>query len=222
MGVDTDMFLRRLQPIYEALQWDEYDTALAHVSFPTRKRALANTLLEYSGGEWKVDRIPTEPYIQPDHGGYRRSMPRIYPEVPLEVTEYPELQKVQTAVAEMIREWRGITKMRFVLTFLRAVHDNERGGNCAFENLPHQDGADAIVSALVINRTNLETDSGRSSVHTLDETEIYGTVLQPGEGILQDDRNLKHHITNIKRRVATLQGFRDILGVDAHFLSHSL
>lgn len=222
LGVETDTLLQQIGSVYDTLQWDQYDTALARIALPTRKRALANTLLKYADGVWSIERIPAEPYVQPNHGGYLRSSPRIYPEISPEITDYPELQKMQIAIAEMIRNWRGATRMRFVITFLRAVHDDQRGGNCAFEGGPHQDGADAIVSACVIQRADLDPESGRSSVHGLDGTELFGTVLQPGEGILQDDKNLQHHITNIQRRIGALSGFRDILGIDIHILSDGL
>lgn len=219
LGVDQDALLAHLRPAYETLTWDYYDTARTAAEHPMRQRALANTVLGRNADGWSVTRVPTMPYVQPNHGAYDRVKPRVYPDVPEALTAHPEIINYQQAVAERIlKVRRDAVRMRFVLTFLRAVHDDLRGGQCALEGEPHHDGADFIVSAMVVNRVNLVPDSGVSSVHALDKALLLRTALQPGEGILQDDRNLMHHISDIRRALADRIGFRDIFGIDAHIL----
>lgn len=219
VGVNATAFLAHLQPLYETLEWDMYDTARGKLALPTRKRALAETHMHHENDAWNLQRVPLQPYVQPDHHAWNRSEPRMYPEVPLHITDHRDVQTFQKAVADIILSVRNdAQKLRLVLTFLRTVHDGERGGQCALEQGPHKDGADFIISALVVNRSNLDDGSGESSVYTDDGKQVLRAVLQPGEAILQDDRHLQHHITDINRRVQSLPGFRDIFGLDIHIL----
>ncbi len=220
LGIDTERFLAHMRPIYETLTWDQYDAKRGGLVQPTRKRALAECMLERAGNDWTIERVPAKPYTQTaDHGTYDRTTPRPYPEVPACVTEHPDFIHLQKATANILLSVRGdIHKLRIVLTFARAVHDTDREGYCTLEGGPHSDGTDYIVSALVINRINLDPQTGKSTVLTLDRKPLLETVLQPGEGIFQDDRHLLHDISNIRRAVEDRAGMRDMLGIDFEIL----
>jgi hypothetical protein len=75
----------------------------------------------------------------------------------------------------------------------------------------HQDGADWIVSALVMNKSNVQHD--RSVVYDSNKRPVYSTCLDEGEFIFQDDRSLWHDITPIEC-IPGYVGYRDILGFD--------
>ena len=219
LGVDTDAFLQHVRPFYDSFPWDMHDVVRYAVAEPTRRRVIAEFALGLREHAWDVLRVPAVPYVQPDCGGVDRSA-RVFPEAPIELTEHSELLKFQTAVADIVLAVRSdVTKLRMVLTFLRTVHEEGRAGICTFEGQPHMDGADYIVSALVTNRINLKAWSGESSVHTLNREMLMSTVLQPGEGIFQDDRNLMHNITDIKRDKPGEAGIRDIVGIDIQLIS---
>ena len=84
----------------------------------------------------------------------------------------------------------------------------------ASDNAPegmHQDGTDYIVSALVMNRYNVQDDE--SIIYNSNKTEIYRKSLGEGEFIFQEDRQLWHDITPI-RATRGFIGYRDILGFD--------
>lgn len=221
LGVNTDAFLQQIRPVYETLQWDMYDTVRGGLEMPTRKRALAEFALERMENDWNLTRMPAQAYVQPtDHGAYNRTEPRTYPEVPQDVTDHPEVLKLQKAVADIVLSVRkDAKKLRMIFTFLRTVDEEGRAGKCALEGAPHTDGMDYIVSALVINRQNLKPESGESSVYTMEQQKLMQAVLQPGEGIFQDDLNLMHHITNIQREVLEQPGLRDMLGIDIQIIS---
>lgn len=110
----------------------------------------------------------------------------------------------------------SFVSLRVILTFLRQVVDIQdgRAGVCALEGAPHSDSMDYIVSALVVNRENLQPDSGESSVYTLEGQQLLKTILKPGEGIFQDDKNSLHHITDIQQADPLRRGVRDMLGID--------
>jgi len=75
----------------------------------------------------------------------------------------------------------------------------------------HQDGADWIVSALVLNKNQVR--EGRSMVYNQNKQAIYGTCLEEGEFLFQNDRDLWHDATPIQS-VEGYVGYRDILGFD--------
>lgn len=218
LGINANSFLANVRPAYEELPWDRYDIERGKLSQPCRKRALAEFSLEREADTWRVSRVPAQPYVQPtNHGTYNRTTPRVYPEVSAERTQHEEMMQWLRSVADMIRaEHPGIRKLRIIATFLRVITRSNEEGLCALERGPHYDGMDYIVSALVINRENLLPECGESSVLTPSGETLFRTVLQPGEGIFQDDKNLMHQITNIQKdpRSPEPEGHRDMMGLD--------
>ena len=86
--------------------------------------------------------------------------------------------------------------------------------NISAHNSPegiHQDGADYIVSAFVLNRINIS--GGDSIIYNKDKEEIYKTIIYNGEGIYQEDKEQWHYIEPIES-INNKMGFRDILGID--------
>ena len=75
----------------------------------------------------------------------------------------------------------------------------------------HRDGADYIVSALVMNRINIR--GGESIIYDKDKKEIYRTTLKENEGIFQEDTGQWHYVSGIEP-INNYIGFRDILGID--------
>jgi len=225
IGVDREVFLAHMRPVYEKLQWDMYDVIRGKLPRPTRQRAIAEFELEKTDGDWSVCKVSARPYEQTtNHGSYNRTQPRTYPEIAEETTDNAEVIKMQKAVANIVASVRSdVKKLRMIFTFLRTVDEEGRSGICALEGTPHIDGMDYIVSALVINRQNLKPETGESSVYDMDKNQLMRTVLQPGEGIFQDDMNLMHHITNIQRDTKNnaVRGIRDMLGIDIQILPNS-
>jgi len=79
----------------------------------------------------------------------------------------------------------------------------------------HQDGADYIISACVLNRHNIV--GGISSIYDTNHLEIAQYLLEEDEFIFQDDRNLSHYVTPINYLLCDSilsRGYRDILGID--------
>lgn len=86
--------------------------------------------------------------------------------------------------------------------------------NIPSDNAPegiHQDGADYIVSALVFNKENIRNDISR--IYNLEKELLWETVLEPGDFIFQDDKNLWHDIKPFQN-TGNYLGYRDILGFD--------
>ena len=93
---------------------------------------------------------------------------------------------------------------------VRLLSYNNQPSDNAPEGI-HQDGADYIISALVLNKCNIEND--HSIIYDKNKKELYRTNLNLGEFIFQDDKNLWHDITPLKA-IENYNGYRDILGFD--------
>lgn len=91
--------------------------------------------------------------------------------------------------------------------------------NIISENAPegiHQDGADYIVSALVINHNNIK--GGVSKIYDLDKNILESVVLKENKFIFQNDKTLYHYITPIECYDDNYLGFRDIIGLDINII----
>lgn len=80
----------------------------------------------------------------------------------------------------------------------------------------HKDGSDFIISAYVINRSNII--GGESIIYDKEKKILYKKLLHSDNGIFQDDKNLYHYVTPIKS-VDNHIGYRDILGIDISIIS---
>lgn len=77
----------------------------------------------------------------------------------------------------------------------------------------HQDGADFIVSACVLNLENVEGGISKVYNETQSET-LISHQLQPGEYLLHDDSRYWHDITKIQSKDKLLPATRDLIGID--------
>lgn len=84
----------------------------------------------------------------------------------------------------------------------------------------HQDGSDYIVSALVLNKFNI--DGGCSIIKDEHKETIYETILEKNDGLFQEDKHLWHYITNMESLDNRFIGYRDILGFDIDILKYKL
>lgn len=80
----------------------------------------------------------------------------------------------------------------------------------------HKDGSDFIISAYIINRSNII--GGESMIYDSDKKLLYKNTLNIDNGIFQDDKNLYHYVTPIQS-VDNHIGYRDILGIDISIIS---
>ena len=75
----------------------------------------------------------------------------------------------------------------------------------------HRDGASYIVSAFVVNRSNV--GGGESIIYDEHKIEEYETILKKGEGMFMEDMVQYHYVEPI-HALNNCLGFRDILGID--------
>jgi len=81
----------------------------------------------------------------------------------------------------------------------------------------HRDGADYIVSALVLRRQNIV--GGESIIYSSDKKKIaMRETLMKNEFVFQEDRELWHYVTPVQCQDSTQLGIRDIIGLDITFV----
>ncbi|NMM28738.1 MAG: 2OG-Fe dioxygenase family protein [Glaciimonas sp.] len=169
----------------------------------TRQRCVSEFTLERNGRQWHINRIASQPFVQTealiasnDALDYRLT-PRTFKELPDHLFD-DNLKGKLRAVAEQTCEHRPSTQRLSIVVHHTVVWcDAKQAGSNSPEGI-HQDGMDFIVSALCIERRNVQ--GGRSIVYGADKaTPIFAMELQPGQGIFQPDArtSLWHEVTPI-------------------------
>lgn len=182
---------------------------------PHRKRAMSVFQVGLQSNEPVIERAAHKPYIQPDIAGYERSEPRQYPRCPDEMTDNPAIISL---VREFSRKLKNVhpnaTGVEVQLHPTRVVARPNEVSRPTLESI-HNDGADYIISALVVARENVV--GAESIVYDSDaSTVLLREILQPGEGIFQDDARLFHEATPIRTANPSKEGHRDMIGFDFH------
>jgi hypothetical protein len=184
-----------------------------------RKRSVARFNLRRSANRWNFERISADEYRQNVAPGDPRSLVRVFHEMETMVTEHAQVRHLMECFAELVRERHPDCKrLRMNVHQMFVFADILSGGDNAPEGI-HQDGADYIVSALVIERAGIV--GGESIVYGPDKTtEYFRRTLAEGEGIFQSDKKLWHYVTQIRENPAVPPdyGHRSILGFDMDIL----
>jgi hypothetical protein len=175
------------------------------------------------GPAWEIERRAAPPFTQSkDHDHDYRSLQRRFAPSPPEVTEAPEYLAVIRWVAALTNELRGgsLTAMKITCHQMGLVAQPSGAVTNAPEGI-HQDGADYIVSALVIERRNVV--GGESVVYGPDKrTEYLRHTLLEGEGIFHADMGspLWHWVTPVHPvdPDAPEESVRNILGYDVQLI----
>ncbi len=185
-----------------------------------RKRAIARFILSDTTSGWHSKHVPAQTFVQAVAYDDPRSYVRTFTEASGELIEYVEKQKLIHAIAQMTRDVNGRAEvLEITMHCMFVFADALLEGDNSPEGI-HQDGADYIVSALVIERAGIL--GGESIIYSADKkTEYVRRVLQVGEGIFQDDRNYFHYVTPIKEdpSIPPTYGNRSIIGFDINILN---
>jgi len=120
-----------------------------------------------------------------------------------------------------------IQKIKVTSHFMRTISDIQIKGENSPEGV-HEDGAKYIVSALVINRTNILGGETQIFEAISEKKElIFNTILEEGEFAFQADTgeekefgtDLWHYVTPIQPINLAEKGVRDIIGFDIEIIS---
>jgi len=198
--------------------------ALAAIQ-PWRRRSVCSFDLTM-GKEITIDRVFPKGFEQALGETDIRSLPRVFEETNSDLVEnelfFNFLRKVALYAQEITPHVR-IEKMQLTAHFMSVQARKGVPGNNAPEGA-HEDGADFIISALVINRANIA--GGKSQVfEKLADGKllnIFERALQPGEFLFQADtgeekhygNDLWHYVTPFYVEPPAEEAWRDIIGLD--------
>ncbi len=198
--------------------------ALAAIE-PWRRRSVCAFEL-IMGKEIKIQRIFPEGFEQALDATDIRSLPRVFQETKSELVENDLFFDLLQSIAQYAQEITphvAIEKMQITAHFMSVKARKGVPGNNSPEGV-HEDGADFIISALVINRANML--GGKSQVFEKMEdgkmVNLFERELQPGEFLFQADtgeekhygNDLWHYITPFYVKPPVEEAWRDIIGLD--------
>jgi len=130
-------------------------------------------------------------------------------------------QQLLIGVANLVeRVALPIKSLKMVIHQVMAVATETTFGDNAPEGV-HQDGADFIVSALLVDRSNVKGGVSRIT-NKQNESSYLVHELKPGEGLLQSDKGseLWHDVSKIRKQSQVTSsiayGYRSTFGVDIH------
>ncbi|TMP34748.1 2OG-Fe dioxygenase family protein [Pseudoalteromonas rubra] len=191
---------------------------------PTRKRLIAEFNITHDGNDFVIKRVPAREFGQEDaltstNLQDYRLVKRKFKELPDKLdTEY--LHKTIKYLANQLYTKLNGQQCNFniIVHYTLVYCYPEESATNSPEGI-HQDGMDYIVSAMVVERNNVE--GGKSIIYGSDaKTEVLNTTLQPGMGILQPDRNsdLWHTVTSIRTKNNNETGYRSTIGFDIQYI----
>ena len=185
-----------------------------------RRRAFAVFDVDYQGmNAWNAVQVFPDAFTQDVTD--TRSAPRVFATMSAFVTQHPEFQKLLGGVAGRIAEFEGReVSMRITVHQVQSMAYRTQPSDNAPEGT-HQDGADYIISALIVEERGIR--GAMSKVYwrdpdTKEQTTLLTHDLKVGEAILQADRGtpLWHDVTpmNLVEGSPYKVGTRSIFGFD--------
>jgi hypothetical protein len=184
---------------------------------PARQRSFCTFAVHYDAtGCPHPERVPADSFAQDVGPGDCRSLRRVFGETPREVTNHPGFRRLMMGVVDLVAEVAAPRRAaRLYFHQIRTVARPGVPGVVVPEGI-HQDGADFIVSALVLERNGIS--GGESTVYGPDrKTPYLVTTLQPGQGLFQaDSRSPLWHGVSPVRAEARTEGRRSVFGFDIH------
>ena len=191
---------------------------------PWRKRSVAQFALNKKQGKYFITRQPVPQFAQNLDDSDFRSLPRVFEEAPEHHIENHLFSTFLIRIYKLVQQLRPDCKATVTAHFMSVKATEAAPGDNSPEGA-HEDGADFIVSALVVNRINLNGGESQILEKLEDGTKeiIFKHTLQPGEFIFQADtgeeliygNDLWHHVTPFSIADASQgEGWRDIIGFD--------
>jgi len=191
---------------------------------PWRRRSVSQFVIDKKNNKHYIKREPVPQFVQGMESDDYRSLPRVFAEAPDHHVESHMFTTLLIRVYQMVQKLRPDSVVTVTAHFMSVKATEAAPGDNSPEGA-HEDGADFIISALVVNRINVKG----GETHILEKLEdgtkeiIFRHTLQPGEFVFQADtgeeliygNDLWHHVTPFHiDDVSAGEGWRDIIGFD--------
>ena len=178
-------------------------------SMPTRLRRYANFYIKKEGKKYNIYYTGKSSFIQ-DVPDYRNEV-RVFTPIEKKFLKDPFITGIiERSVILSLLNTRGQPNFDISLHQVRQICYPGITSHNSPEGI-HQDGADYIISALVMNYQNIK--GGESIIYDENKEEIFRKTLKNNQGIFQEDKKLWHYVTPIECS-SNFIGFRDIIGID--------
>ncbi|WP_145562101.1 2OG-Fe dioxygenase family protein [Yersinia canariae] len=193
-----------------------------------RKRGISQFCVEYIDNQWEVNHIDLPPLTHftqhADHKLDLRQLIRRFPPMDRAAIHSPTLKILIKKFIEMLCECepkRDLKKIDVTCHQVSLIIDNTTHSVSNSPEGLHQDGSNYIVSALVIDKYNIE--GGISKLYCTEKDRLIKShTLECGEGLFHIDKNstIWHQVTPIKLKEPSIKmGYRNILGFDFNYIS---
>jgi len=191
---------------------------------PWRRRSVAQFALNKRQARYFITRQTVPQFSQNLDKSDLRSLPRVFAEAPDHHIENHLFSSFLIRIYKLVQKLHPDCKATITVHFMSVKATEAAPGDNSPEGA-HEDGANYIVSALVINRVNL-TGGETQILEKLEDGSkeiIFKHTLQPGEFVFQADtgeehiygNDLWHHVTPFSIDDASKgEGWRDIIGFD--------
>lgn len=224
--LDGNLVPNSIQELISSLSIE--DQRKFHAYKPFRKRGISRFMVEYVNKKWEVNHIIlpelTEFSQHEDHPLDLRKLIRRFPPMDRTLSHSILLKILIKKCVEMLCECEPQVKLKKVEVTCHQISlliDSSTLSACNSPEGLHQDGSNYIVSALVIDKYNIE--GGTSELYCIEKKRIIKShTLKCGEGLFHIDKNstIWHKVTPIKLKKTSLGiGYRNILGFDFNYIS---
>ncbi|CNE83323.1 2OG-Fe dioxygenase family protein [Yersinia kristensenii] len=223
--LDDNLPPKGIQALISTLSVPDKKTFYAYKAF--RKRGICQFVVEYIDNKWAVNNIDlpalTNFTQHADHQLDLRQLIRRFPPMGRAAIESPTLRILIKNFVEMLCECEPKRELKKIEVTCHQVSLIIDSSIHSVSNSPeglHQDGSNYIVSALVIDKYNIE--GGESKLYCTEKDEfIKSHTLEPGEGLFHIDKGstIWHQVTPIKLKKPPMEiGYRNILGFDFNYI----
>ncbi len=182
---------------------------------PHRRRAMRKyAARRVSAGCWQLQPLDDACFAQ--SGDLARAPRRVFAPIALALTYHPDMLRLVAGIAETVHQRCAATRLQLVVHQMMTVARGPAAAEPAPEGL-HQDGADYILSALVIRRRGVRGGTSRVRRGVAGPLLLEQT-LGEGDGVFQPDAGspLWHEVSALHATDPAQAGYRMILGIDAH------
>lgn len=191
------------------------------IMVPYRKKACRVFVAKNIEGcsDWLVEKMPEGSVHQNVAQNDYRSIERKYKSIPDHIIEHTVFKDLLSHLIHMTKESRPDAKSMHITAWMMTCYTWTNGPTTNSPEGIHQDGANFIVSAYVIERTNVVGGASRIFHAGNLKQPIMKFLLSPGEGLFQADATspLWHDVTHIE--IADERqpfGVRSLIGFDVY------
>jgi len=203
--------LNKIKNSFNMLQIDKYH----NINPPTRLRKYFNLDIDMKNDYEYIIKYNHDINIFKQQVEDNRNIPRKFALIDYQILYSQFMISYICQISSIVKNIENINRLNISIHQVRQICYP----NIISENAPegiHQDGADYIVSALVINHNNVK--GGVSKIYDLDKNILESVILKENKFIFQNDKTLYHYITPIECYDDNYLGFRDIIGLDINII----